>query len=157
SIRPTIQARSSTNPTLRFKTAEICVSVRSQPLEEATVLTSNGRAEARFFYVDVIWGTSYANLFTNVSLASRLSLRNLPAMPNNRESKTILVTTDEDHAHIMRSSLFQQLEKLMEVVFLPLQITTQGKYDLMSTGHRQAIEHVAGQGYCVFFSPDTIV
>jgi hypothetical protein len=120
------------------------------------VLTKD-RAEARFFYVDVIWGRSYANLFTNVSLASRLSPGNLPAMPNNSESKTILVTTDQDRAHIMRSSLFRQLERVMEVVFLPLQITTQAKYDLMSTGHRQAIEHVASQGYCVFFSPDTIV
>lgn len=120
-------------------------------------MLTKDRAKARFFYVDVIWGSSYANLFTNVSLATRLSPRNLPAMPNNSESKTILVTTDQDRAHIMRSSLVRQLEKLMEVVFLPLQITTQGKYDLLSTGHRQAIEHVAGQGYCVFFAPDAIV
>ena len=116
-----------------------------------------GEEDGRFLYVDIIWGRSYANLFTNVSLASRLSQRNLPSMPNNAASKTIIVTTDEDRAHIVASSLFKRLEKLMEVVFLPLEKSTQSKYDLMSAGHRRGIEYADGRGYCVFFSPDTIV
>jgi hypothetical protein len=113
--------------------------------------------EPRFCYVDVVWGRAYANLFTNVSLASRLSPNNLPAMPNNASSQAIIVTTNEDRAHIVRSSQFKALEKVMEVVFLPLDRATQAKYDLMSTGHRQGIEYVAGSGYCVFFAPDAII
>ena len=114
-------------------------------------------AESRFFYVDVIWGRAYANLFANVSLASRLSPRNLPAMPNNAVSKSIIVTTEEDRALIERHSLFRKLRSLMAVEFLPIQISTQSKYDQMNAGHRQAIEHVGRPGYCVFFGPDAIV
>ncbi len=116
-----------------------------------------GEENSRFLYVDIIWGRSYANLFTNVSLASRLSQHNLPSMPNNATSKTVIVTTDEDRVHIVGSSLFKRLEKLMEVVFLPLEKSTQGKYDLMSAGHRRGIEYAGGRGYCVFFAPDAIV
>jgi hypothetical protein len=120
-------------------------------------LVQNTESEPRFFYVDVIWGIPYANMFTNVSLASRLSPLNLPAMPNLPESKTILVTTDEVRAHIMRSSLFKELQKLMDVIFLPLEMTTQSKYDVLATGHRRAIEYIGGKGYGVFFSPDAVV
>jgi hypothetical protein len=111
----------------------------------------------KFFYVDVIWGETYANLFTNFALAARLSPRNLPAMPNNAVSKSVIVTTEEDRARIAKNSLFKQLERLMDVVFLPLQVTTQGKYDLMSTGHRKGIEYVNGEGYCLFLTPDAII
>jgi len=111
----------------------------------------------KFFYVDVIWGETYANLFTNFALAARLSPGNLPAMPNNAMSKSVIVTTEEDRARIVKNSLFKQLERLMEVVFLPLRLGTESKYDLMSSGHRKGIEYVNGEGYCLFLTPDAII
>ena len=111
----------------------------------------------RFFYADVIWGETYANLFTNFALASRLSPGNLPAMRNNAISKSVIVTTKEDRARIVKNSVFKKLEKTMDIVFLPLLVTTQAKYDQMSTGHRQAIEYVNGEGYCLFLTPDAII
>lgn len=111
----------------------------------------------RFFYVDVIWGETYANLFANFALASRLSSGNLPAMRNNAVSKSVIVTTEEDRARIEKNSLFHRLKRLMDVVFLPLRMTTQAKYDQMSIGHRQGIEYVNGGGYCLFLTPDAII
>jgi hypothetical protein len=117
----------------------------------------SSREKPKFFYVDVIWGETYTNLFANFALAARLSPGNLPAMPNNTISKSVVVTTEEDRARIVKNSLFKELERLMEVVFLPLQLTTESKYDLMSTGHRKGIEYANGEGYCLFLTPDAII
>jgi hypothetical protein len=67
------------------------------------------------------------------------------------------VTTKEDEAELRRSDAFRRLERLIAVRFLRLERAEAHKYERMSRGHRAALRHAAGRGYCVFLAPDALV
>jgi hypothetical protein len=120
--------------------------------------TVNGRGAALpFYFVNVVWGAGYVSLFVKYSIPTLLSARNLPSLPNREISEFLIVTTSEDAELIRNSKIFPLLSRNIKVVFLPITITAEHKYDLMTQGHKTAIEYVARRGYCIFLSPDALV
>lgn len=117
--------------------------------------TSGG--DLSFFYVNVVWGEDYVDLFTSLSIPTLLSPRNLPSLPNLAASQMLIVTTAGDELRIRGSAIFARLEQTIDVVFLPIELWSAQKYELMNHAHRRAIEYVAGRGFCVFLSPDAIL
>src|SRR5262249_37784702 len=111
----------------------------------------------KFYYVNVVWGADYVDLFTRYSLPTLLSPGNLPCLPNRLVSEFLMVTPEEDAERIRASAIFDRLSELIKVVFIPIAITTEHKYDLMTHGHRLAVDYVARRGYCIFLSPDALL
>ena len=120
--------------------------------------TVSGRDVALpFYFVNVVWGADYVSLFVRFSIPTLLSARNLPSLPNREVSEFLIITTSEDAERIRNSAIFPLLSRYIKVVFLPITITAEHKYDLMTLGHRMAVEHVDRRGFCVFLSPDALV
>ena len=111
----------------------------------------------KFYYVNVVWGADYVHLFTRYSLPTLLSPGNLPCLPNRHVSEFLIVTPEEDAERIRASAIFDRLSERIKVVFIPIAITTEHKYDLMTHGHRLAVDYVARKGYCIFLSPDALL
>ena len=93
----------------------------------------------RFFFVNAVWGPEYVDVFTRVSIPALLAARNLPALPNLAVSEFLIYTTPEDERRIRAHPAYGRLRELVEVVFLPLEITIEHKYDLMKRAHSNAI------------------
>jgi hypothetical protein len=110
-----------------------------------------------FYFVNVVWGVDYVSLFVRFSIPTLLSARNLPSLPNREVSEFLIITTSEDAEHIRNSVIFPLLSQYIKVVFLPITVTAEHKYDLMTLGHRMAVEYVDRRGFCVFLSPDALV
>lgn len=111
----------------------------------------------RFFIVNAVWGAEYVDVFTRISIPALLASDNLPALPNLSESEFLIFTTEQDEERIRAQPIYRALERLINVVFLPLEITTEHKYDLMKRAHSMAIRRArAVGGYCLFLAPDAL-
>src|SRR5262245_37147626 len=89
----------------------------------------------RFFYVNVVWGKAYVDIFTDYSIPTLLAPDNIPCLPNRGVSEFVIVTTDEDAARIRASGIFERLSETIKVVFIPTQISAvQSRYYEMSRG-----------------------
>jgi len=111
----------------------------------------------QFFYVNAVWGPEYTDVFTRLSIPALLAARNLPALPNLAVSEFLIYTTLEDERRIRAHPVYGRLRELVEVVFLPLEITIEHKYDLMNRAHRDAILRARTCGYCIFLAPDALL
>ena len=122
-------------------------------------MTASGprAARPRFFYVNVVWGPEYIDLFTQYSIPTLLAPGNLPSVPNRDVSEFLIIAPEEEAARIRASAIFPRLADVIEVVFIPITITTEHKIDLMTHGHRLAVDYVARRGYCIFLAPDTLL
>jgi hypothetical protein len=113
-----------------------------------------------FFYVMVVWGTKYVDMFLELALPCFLSAGNLPALTNRAESKFLILTTPKDRSQIVNSPNFAHLAQLIEPVFVDSPWIAQNiPYHLKAArGHRVAAEIAAqADGYCVFLCPDCMV
>lgn len=72
-------------------------------------------------------------------------------------SEFLIYTTSEDERRIRAHPAYGRLRQLIEVVFLPLEITSEHKYDLMKRAHSNAIMRARNRGYCVFLAPDALL
>jgi hypothetical protein len=114
--------------------------------------------QPRFFIVNAVWGPEYIDVFTRISIPALLGSDNLPALPNLASSEFLIYTTERDEAEIRADPIYRELERLVQVVFLPLEVTTEHKYDLMKRAHSSAIRRArAASGYCIFLAPDALL
>jgi hypothetical protein len=110
-----------------------------------------------FYYINVVWGSHYVDLFTNFSIPTLLAPGNIPGTANRDVSEFLIVTTEKDANQIKSSPIFGQLSKTIKVVFLHLETTDEGKYNQMNYGHSLALNYVARRGFCIFLAPDAII
>src|SRR4051812_35975930 len=71
-----------------------------------------------FYYVVVVWGAAYVDMFLRLALPTFLSPGNLPALENLRESRFLIMTTPADRAQIEDTAIFKMLAAVIEPVFV---------------------------------------
>jgi hypothetical protein len=118
------------------------------------------RAPLPFYYVIVVWGQEYVDMFLDIALPCYLSPGNLPALSNLKESRFLILTTPQDAERISRSPIYKLLSNVITTVFVD---SPWIDYDLpyhlkAARGHRAAAEIAAqNEGYCVYLAPDFVV
>ncbi len=113
-----------------------------------------------FFYVMVVWGESYVDMFLDIALPTFMSPGNLPALSNLKESRFLILTTPADRVRIEAAPIFKKLCMVIEPVFVDSPWMGQNiPYHLKAArGHRAAAEIAAqGDGYCVYLCPDCLI
>ncbi len=113
-----------------------------------------------FYYVVVVWGEKYVDLFLNVALPCLLAPGNLPGLPNLRESRFLVVTTRRDWERIVGSPVFQTLRKLVEPAFIALPSTEDktSHYFKAAKGHQAAARlALENNAFCVYLGPDFLL
>lgn len=110
-----------------------------------------------FFFITVVWGEEFRNIFLNVCLPSLLSGNNIPVLDRRAGNQYLICTTPFDRECIRSSKIFALLERYVGVEFIDIDLpsVTGDKYALMSAGHKNAAERVAKvEAYGLFISPD---
>ncbi len=116
-----------------------------------------GKALPRFFFINVVWGPDYVDLLTEFSIPTLLAPGNIPGLPNREQCEFIIVAPERDGERIRASAIYAKLAETIKVVFVPLELSTEHKYDQMSRGHGLAVDYVARRGFCIFLAPDAVV
>jgi hypothetical protein len=111
-----------------------------------------------FYLMVVVWGEQYRNYFLEFCLPSLLSPRNIPALGGRRPAKFLLATTAEDRDIIQATTIFRELEKHAEPVFIELPPKEDSPYWLYSiVGHKMCCDVTArDKAYRIFVCPDSI-
>lgn len=113
-----------------------------------------------FYYVMVVWGGHYLDMFLELALPSFLAPGNLPAMSNRAESRFLIFTTPEGRARIAAAPVFRRLQEVIEPVFVDSPwLNDKMPYHLKAAqGHRHGAEiAAAGEGYCIYLCPDCLI
>ncbi|MBF0269681.1 MAG: hypothetical protein HQL44_13940 [Alphaproteobacteria bacterium] len=117
--------------------------------------------------VNVVYGDKFTEFFTEISLASQLSARNIPALSAPTRTTYHIYTTKTDAEAIRRSGAFKKLQCLINtnIVTFPTDDIRDQAYrkqnkssvwDVLCDSHRHAIQNVTND-HIVFLAPDWVI
>lgn len=117
----------------------------------------------RVYFVNVLWGQGFTNLFLRISLPSQLSPRNLQYCAQNVDAVYRVYTTAMDAEQLQTSSIWKELTNQIrtEVFYLDdvagRHWASEPKHEVMTRCHRHLIRTAAGEDPAfVFLAPDTV-
>lgn len=117
----------------------------------------------RVYFVNVLWGQAFTNLFLRISLPSQLSPRNLQYCAQNADAVYRVYTTAKDVAQLQDSSIWKELVNLVNTELFYLdevvgqQWPNESKYKVMTRCHAHLIRTADGKEPAfVFLAPDTV-
>src|SRR5208282_5731824 len=93
-----------------------------------------------FFYIMVVWNDDYIDMMLDITIPSLLAEGNIPDMPNNADSRFIIITTLKDNERIVASEVYKMLSKIITVEFPRAEwLTGKRAYWLKAAmGHQEA-------------------
>ena len=111
-----------------------------------------------FYFVVVVWGREYRDYFLEYCLPSLLSPKNIPALDGQRPAKFLFATTAEDWRIMRETSIFRELEKHAEPIYIELPPKADTPYWLHSIiGHKLCCDRVVrDRAYRILVCPDTV-
>ena len=111
-----------------------------------------------FYIVVVVWGQEYRDYFLEYCLPSLLSPKNIPALDGQRPVKVLFATTAEDWTIMRGTTIFRELEKQAEPVYLELPPKGDRPYWLHSiVGHQMCCDMAArDRAYRILVCPDSV-
>lgn len=126
-----------------------------QLMNEVVLRTGSQQSpDAGFRIITPVWGRSYAQIFTEMSLPSQMASGNLGIFSRGEAVYTI-VTTAEEMKGIQRSSSFAALEKMMDVEFvLHDEIQNEDPYVRMTRCYNLALGRLKRPQVCLFLTAD---
>ena len=105
-----------------------------------------------------VWGEAYTDLFLKYSLPSQLAAGNIPYLRDNPNARYKIFTTENDMAAMRRDAVFQRLESMIRVVFIPITIDPGNKFFSLSDCHNASIKDADREDAAlIFLSPDFIL
>ncbi len=112
-----------------------------------------------FFFIVVVWGDAYVDMFLQVSLRCFLSPKNIPGLSNLETSKFVIVSTKKDYDKISQAAIFKDLEKYIEPIFLELDMTGEETvYTRATMGYEQATQVACqNKAYAIYLLPDCVI
>lgn len=113
----------------------------------------------RFRFGAVVWGTAFADAFSNVCLPSLLSPGNLVYFAQHTDSMFRIYTTTKDAEIIQKSIAYKHLSLIMPVEMVAISgMSYVGKYKAMTQCHAHFIRSNRGDDCAfVFVSPDIVM
>ncbi len=113
----------------------------------------------KFYFLNVVWGDSYTDLFLKVALPSELSPGNLASFPHRDESSYTIYTTSKDAEMIRKSRAYAILSQIMstEILLIDDINFNNSKYNIVSECQKRGII-AAGSNDCaiVFLYADQV-
>ena len=126
----------------------------------SAVFVDKARGLRPFYFIVVVWGSTYTDLLLNFCITSLLAPGNIPALLNRGKNKFLVVTTLDDWERMNRSPILEVLKKYLEIVHLviPSQSPEASIYDHMGVGHKMATQRAfQDKAYGVLLTPDMMM
>jgi hypothetical protein len=109
------------------------------------------------YFITPVWGRVYVRTYLDIVLPSQLAPNNIPAIPDNSQSRYIICTTRDDAKTIKDSRYFRQLEDILPVDLLTVDASIASPHEVMSDCYRQGILAAeANDAVPAFLTPDLV-